>query len=147
MKLISVTANNRKEVEKLSVFPEQKGFIESVVECLQEADENDAWHPYGIYEDDELVGFTMFGLIEEKKYTRLWFDRLLIDRKYQGKGLAKKAILIILDRIKKEYPNTAIYLSAYEDNLRAIALYQAFGFVFTNELDTKGEKIMILKEN
>lgn len=42
------------------------------------------------------------------------------------------------------YPNTDIYLSVYEENQQAIALYQFFGFVFTGELDSKGEKIMRL---
>ena len=35
----SVNAENRREVEGLTVFSEQTGFIESVSECLREADE------------------------------------------------------------------------------------------------------------
>ena len=47
-----VNDENRKKVESLSLFSEQVGFIESVSECLQEADELDLWRPVGIYDGD-----------------------------------------------------------------------------------------------
>ena len=34
----AVNSRNRAEVEHLEVFAEQSGFIESVTQCLQEAD-------------------------------------------------------------------------------------------------------------
>lgn len=45
-----------------------------------------------------------------------------------------------------EYPNTDIYLSVYEENKTAVSLYKLFGFEFNGELDTKGEKVMVLKQ-
>ena len=51
----SVSDKNRKEVEGLTVFSEQAGFIESVSECLQEADELELWKPVGIYDKDILL--------------------------------------------------------------------------------------------
>ncbi len=89
----------------------------------------------------------MYGRIKEKKYTRLWFDRLLIDKKYQGRGYAKATIKLILKRIINEYPDESIYLSVYEENINAISLYEYYGFEFTGEIDTKGEKIMLYKGN
>ena len=41
----SVNAENRREVEGLTVFSEQTGFIESVSECLREADELHSFRP------------------------------------------------------------------------------------------------------
>ena len=40
-----------------------------------------------------------------------------------------------------------IYLSVYEENHVAISLYQSYGFKFNGELDTKGEKIMVLEKS
>ena len=57
----SVNAENRREVEGLTVFSEQAGFIESVSECLREADELELWRPVGIYDSDTLIGFAMYG--------------------------------------------------------------------------------------
>lgn len=98
-----------------------------------------------IYDNDTMIGFTMYGMILEPAYTRLWFDRLLIDKQHQGKGYAKPAVQLILQEIRSHYPNTDIYLSVYAENHPAIALYRSFGFEFTGELDTKGEEIMIIE--
>lgn len=56
-----VNSENRMEAENLSVFSEQSGFIESVGECLQEADNLNLWRPVCIYDGDILVGFAMYG--------------------------------------------------------------------------------------
>ena len=138
-----ITGENRDIAEALTVFPHQAGYIETVRECLKEADQLDAWRPICILDGDIPIGFAMYGRITEPANTRLWFDRFLIDRRYQGKGYAKPAIQLILKDMQVHYPNTDIYLSVYEENQQAIALYQSFGFVFTGELDSKGEKIML----
>lgn len=138
-----ITGENRDIAEALTVFPHQAGYIETVRECLKEADQLDAWRPICILDGDIPIGFAMYGRITEPANTRLWFDRFLIDRRYQGKGYAKPVIQLILKDMQVHYPNTDIYLSVYEENQQAIALYQSFGFVFTGELDSKGEKIML----
>ena len=56
-----VTPSNRTEIEKLEIFSEQSGFIESVSACLQEADALDLWRPVGIYDGSTLIGFAMYG--------------------------------------------------------------------------------------
>lgn len=142
MKLIPITQKNRKEAESLQVKPEQINYIESVVECMQEADEIADWHPVGLYVEDTIVGFAMYGNISETKYTRLWFDRLLIDWRYQSKGYGNQAFELVLKTILENYPGIPIYLSVYDDNVQAISMYKKHGFDYTGELDTKGEKIM-----
>ena len=39
LSLIPVTSKNRRAIEKLKVFPHQTEFIESVAECMKEADQ------------------------------------------------------------------------------------------------------------
>ena len=137
-----VNDENRKEVEGLTVFSEQVGFIESVSECLQEADEIELWRPVGIYDSDTLIGFAMYGYFPEPAPGQLWLDRLLIDKKYQGKGYGKQAVLSLLDILRTEYQSDTVYLSVYENNPHAIRLYQQIGFQFNGKYDTKGERIM-----
>ena len=57
LSLIPVTSKNRRAIEKLKVFPHQTGFIESVADCMKEADQLAAWHPMCIYDNDTLIGF------------------------------------------------------------------------------------------
>lgn len=137
-----VNDENRKEVEGLTVFSEQADFIESVNECLQEADELDLWRPVGIYDNDTLIGFAMYGYFPAPAQGQLWLDRLLIDKKYQGKGYGKQAVVSLLDRLHTEYQSNTVYLSVYENNPHAIRLYQQIGFRFNGEYDSKGEHIM-----
>ncbi len=137
-----VNQDNRKEIENLAVFSEQVEFIESVSECLQEADELELWRPVGIYDGDTLVGFAMYGYFPEPAPGQLWLDRLLIDKKYQGKGYGKLAMLALLGRLRTEYGSDKVFLSVYENNPHAIKLYQQIGFSFNGKYDTKGESIM-----
>lgn len=144
LSITPVTSKNRAAAENLRVAPNQTTFIETVAECMQEADQLSGWHPMCILADGQIVGFTMYGYFVENGRGRLWFDRLLIDQKYQGRGYGKHAIRVILGQMRQEFPGMDIFLSVYDDNPHAIALYEYFGFAFNGELDTKGEKIMIL---
>ena len=145
IRLVPVTAALRETAESLSVAEYQKDFIESVPQCMAEADEISDWEPILIYRGETPVGFAMYGLMRGEKSHRLWFDRLLIDERYQKLGYGRAAVEAILKRIQGEFPGRDIYLSAYEDNETAIKLYASFGFKFNGELDSNGEKIMLLK--
>ena len=141
-----ITPKNRAEAESLQVNESQIHFIESVKECMEEADQLELWHPVAILSDGKMVGFSMYGFyVEDDGSGRLWFDRLLVDRHYQGQGYGRQAIAVILPRMRQEYPSQDIYLSVYEPNKSAIALYESCGFRFNGELDTKGERIMVLR--
>ena len=139
----TVTSRNRAEVEPLEFCAEQSGFIESVTQCLQEADKLELWRPVGIYDRGMLIGFAMYGYFPEPAPGQVWLDRLLIDKKYQGKGYGKRVVLALLDRLRTEYSCDTIYLSVYETNSHAIHLYQQIGFHFNGEYDTNGEHVMV----
>lgn len=148
MEFKRITDQNRKLVMELQLLPGQIHFIESVTECLDEAAQISSWNPYAIYENNNLVGFTMYGNIKEDKWgERVWLDRLLIDKSYQGRGYGKKAVKLLSRKLFEEYPVDQIYLSVYSDNINAIHLYEKCGFHFNGETDSKGEKIMILKKD
>lgn len=144
LKIEKVSEENYKSILNLQVNEKQKGFIETVQECLDEASENSSWRPVGIYDENTLIGFSMYGLLHEKEYKgpRVWLDRIFIDKRYQGKGYGKASVEILLKRLYEEYGEPMIYLSVYDDNEVAIKLYEKLGFRFNGEIDTKGEKLM-----
>ena len=57
--------------------------------------------PLGIYNDDIPVGFIMYG-IEPRDNNEYWIDRFIIDEKYQKNGFGKKALEIIIEKIKQD---------------------------------------------
>ena len=50
IRLEPVTVASRAAVERLETAPGQEGFVESVAECLAEADRRRCWRPVGVYD-------------------------------------------------------------------------------------------------
>ncbi|UJF15911.1 GNAT family N-acetyltransferase [Jeotgalibaca sp. MA1X17-3] len=130
---------NESTVRNIRIKPGQEKYIESVDECLAEAKEIQEFHPVAICSEEDIVGFAMYGSFGPDKDT--WIDRIMIDEKFQGKGLGRKAMLNLIDIVQKEYDINEIYLSIIEGNEAAQHLYNSIGFVFTNEKDPNGELI------
>ncbi|MEG2717902.1 MAG: GNAT family N-acetyltransferase [Clostridia bacterium] len=142
--LIPITDSNRDEILSLHIADAQEGFVESVAQCLSEADKLDLWRPTGIYDGSVPVGFAMYGLFQnESSEGKLWLDRFLIDEHYQKHGYGKAALAALIARIHSEYRSTRIYLSVVVGNNVAAELYQHCGFRFNGEHDINGEDVMI----
>lgn len=141
LRLLPITAENRAEVCRLAVTPAQRGQIETVSDCLSEADICPFWRAVGIYDGNRPVGFAMYGYWPTEG--RLWFDRFLIDGRAQGRGYGKQALPLLLRRLEAEYRTDTIYLSVTDPEIPAVGLYRQNGFVFTGELDPAGEHIMV----
>lgn len=137
-----VTWDTLKDVCMLSVKDDQFSFIESNAYSIAESKFNDEWNTVGIYIDDILVGFSMYGYISSEK--RVWLDRFMIDGRFQGMGYGRKAIKELINKIFKEFKCDEIYLSIFDDNLNALKLYLSLGFKANGELDYGGENIMVL---
>lgn len=70
-------------------------------------------------------------------------DRLLIDRRYQGKGYGRLAVEGLLSNLWREYGKKKVYLSAFAENQQAIELYRSLGFRFNGQHDIHGEDVMV----
>lgn len=137
-----INKENWKEAVDLSVKDEQSDFIESNALSIAESKYVENWIVKGIYLEEELIGFTMYGYFDDDK--RVWLDRFMIDYKFQGKGYGKKGLLKLIEHIANEFKVKKIYLSIFENNKGALRLYEKIGFKFTGELDYGGEKVMEL---
>ena len=143
LEIHDVTATNYRDILQLKVAQSQKDYIETPYECLEDSVEWKQFKPVGLYENKELVGFAMYGFFREEGASgRLWIDRLLIDERYQGRGLGKKFMTKLIERVSEEYGHQPIFLSVYPENTNAVRLYKQLGFVFTEERDSNGEHIM-----
>ncbi|MGL5245186.1 MAG: GNAT family N-acetyltransferase [Sarcina sp.] len=140
-----IDKNNYKEVVHLKVFKEQESFIETVKQCLKEAEIYSIWRAIGIYDEEKPVGFAMYGLfLDEGENGRVWLDRFLISKEEQNKGYGKSAVKLLINHLYSEYGYNEIYLSVYENNKKAINLYKGLGFRFNGEIDINGEKVMVI---
>ena len=154
LRLEKINGKNVWDILKLSVNDDQREFVASnevsIIEAYTNVTNNGYAFPFGIYEDDTLVGFVMIGYdkddywddapqIADNNYN-LW--RLMIDKRYQQKGYGRKAIELALEFIKTFPCGRAEYcwLSYETDNKVAKDLYESFGFEENGEMD--GEEII-----
>lgn len=139
-----VNETNEQEVRKVSLKPNQTAFIESVDECLAEAQEYPSWQPVAIYSDESVFGFAMYGSFGPNRHT--WIDRIIIDQKYQGQGLGRKAMEGLIEMVSEEYDVDVLYLSIVEENEVAYKLYTSLGFEYMeDEEEPNGELIFKIK--
>ena len=138
-----VTELNKKDLLVLRVSEDQRHFIETVEECLADAEQWKEFRPVGLYVDGIAVGFAMYGYLGDGKGGgNLWIDRMLIDEKYQGNGFGSRFVVLLMQRVLSEYGDQPIFLSVYPENTAAIHLYEKLGFVLLDEYDSQGEQIM-----
>lgn len=147
MKLDDITKENWEKVIFLTTNADNRHtlgeeFVASNAYSILESFYEGQWIIKSIVHEGELIGFTMYGLCEERNFYELC--RLMIDRKYQGKGYGTQALSLIAEEMKKQFGCNEIYLSTDPENARGKHIYEKFGFVNTGEV-WDDEELYVLK--
>lgn len=143
--LRKITFENFEECINLEPKEEQKSFVAPNIRSLGEAyvalDTNDCIPmPYAIYSGDVMVGFIMMTFNETNEINKentYWICRLMIDKRYQGKGYGKNAVIKALELVKT-FPYgqaSLVYLSYEPENVGAKRLYASLGFEETGDIE------------
>ncbi len=140
--LKQVTKENWYECNSLEVYKEQEGIVAPNYNSIIISLLYDNWHSKCIYEDDVLIGFLLYGIEEDTGKPMLL--RYMVDKKFQGKGLGKKALLKLLDLIKIEYGNIKFYTTVSPKNVSAEKLYESVGFEKNGEI-MWDENVMVIQ--
>lgn len=141
MELRRIDEHNVWPLVRLAVRPDQAGFVATNAESLIEAYVTTAAGrpalPFGLYEGEEPVGFVMLGYGASGDPDEpacacgsycLW--RLMIDARFQGRGLGRAALdaVLALLRTRPCGPADTVWLSYEPENAAARALYHRAGF-------------------
>lgn len=140
--LKQVTKENWYECNSLEVYKEQEGIVAPNYNSIIISLLYDNWHSKCIYEDNVLIGFLLYGIEEDTGKPMLL--RYMVDKKFQGKGLGKKALLKLLDLIKIEYGNIKFYTTVSPKNVSAEKLYESVGFEKNGEI-MWDENVMVIQ--
>lgn len=144
MKLIfkEVNKENWEKCVGLKVSKEQEEYVAPNWYSILEAKFEKELYPLCIYDGEAMVGFIMYGL--ESETERMEMCRLMIDKKFQGKGYGRTAVLKLLDLIREKYGEIKFYTSFEPENLVAGKLYESLGFKKTGEIMWE-EEVMVIQ--
>jgi diamine N-acetyltransferase len=133
---------NYRDILKLSVNANQKGFVATnAISIAQAYFHKKAWFR-GVYAGEEAVGFAMLEIDTKKPEYYLW--RFMIDERFQNKGYGYQAMKLLIEQVKN-LPQANEFLLSYvpgEGNPKEF--YEKLGFEETGEIED-GELIMSLK--
>lgn len=135
-----VTKETLREILRLKVAPEQERFVApnavSIAEAYFEPDV--AWLR-AIYSGETPVGFVMLRDEESKAQYYLW--RFLIDARYQGQGVGRRAIELLIEHVRTRPGATVLLTSCVPGDGSPGPFYEKLGFVYTGTED-EGELVM-----
>ena len=92
-----------------------------------------AWNCRLILSEGNAVGFAFFGWEEGDSAPLLC--RYMIDTDCQGRGYGAQALPLVLEEMYRLYGRREIRITVEPENIRAIRLYERFGFRPTGEFD------------
>ncbi|SEO08052.1 diamine N-acetyltransferase [Amphibacillus marinus] len=143
--LKEIDHSNYKECANLTVSEAQENFVAANWYSLLEAKYEPNRLPFGIYDNEELVGFLMFSYHPADEYydkDSWWIERFMLDQKQQRKGYGTKALKVAINDFKQTNPDKELRISAEPANDIAITLYEKQGFTKTGEY--VGDEVVLL---
>lgn len=154
VRLEKISGKNVWDALRLFVKEDQREFVASndvsIIEAYTAITANGYAFPFGIYDDEQMVGFLMIGFDKDDYWDdapdiangnyNLW--RLMIDQKYQQRGYGRKTVELAIEFVRTFPCGKADYcwLSYEPENEVAKELYASFGFAETGEKD--GEELI-----
>ena len=128
-------------VTELAVLPEQKPFVHSAEQMIEDVKEEAELHArlFEILADEHPVGLVYYADLPELNVYNLC--QFFIDKRYQGRGYGKAALLLVLERMREEGRYKRVSVTYHEGNDVALKLYENVGFVHTGA-EFEGDKDM-----
>ncbi|MEA2513624.1 MAG: diamine N-acetyltransferase [Thermomicrobiales bacterium] len=124
-----ITKDNWEAAAGLRVREDQADFVAPNAWSIAESKFYDALQPMAIYDDETMIGFLMYGLDPEDG--QYWLYRLMIDQRYQRRGLGRAALARLIDLLRRTPGCGGVNVGYDPANTGAEQLYLSLGFVKT----------------
>ncbi|CDA77920.1 GNAT family N-acetyltransferase [Negativibacillus massiliensis] len=134
--LRKITEENFIDAFNLKLAPGQERFVSHPIRSLAQAYVyREQCQPFGIYEDDTMVGYVMVIYDYDIPEYDIW--HMMIDESKQRRGYGGAALDQVLDYIKvKPFGSSnRVTLTCNRDNIQALNLYKSRGFTETGTVD------------
>ena len=134
--LRKITEENFIDEFHLKIASGQERFVSHPIRSLAQAYVyREQCQPFGIYEDETMVGYVMVIYDYDIPEYDIW--HMMIDESYQKRGYGSAALDRVLDYIKSKPfgSSNRVTLTCNRENIRALNLYQSKGFTETGAAD------------
>lgn len=129
VKLKDVTAKNWRAVARLELAPDQKDLVADNLYSIAESKFDPDARPRAVYAGGQPVGFLMYDVSDAGRKREATIYRFMIDRRHQGKGYGRTALVLALDEIKATPKIRKVSISYMPSNKVAKAFYASLGFI------------------
>lgn len=139
-----ITEDNFLDAFHLKLRKDQEEFVSHPIRSLAQAYVyRNQCQPFGIYQDEEMVGYVMVIYDYDVPEYDIW--HMMIDRAQQGKGYGKEALKRVLEYIatKPFGESNRVALTCNKQNIPGLTLYQSLGFEATGNVD--GDEIELAR--
>jgi diamine N-acetyltransferase len=140
VKLNEVTAKNWQAVADLVLDADQEKLVASNLYSIAESHFDPDARPRAVQAGKRVVGFLMYDVDRSGKAPRVSIYRFMIDRKHQGKGYGRAALLEALKEIRAIPGIKKVSIRYMPENPLAQRFYSRFGFVEVGR-DSDGEVV------
>ena len=136
VELKPITEDNFIDAFNLKLAEGQEKFVSHPIRSLAQAYVyRTQCQPFGIYNDDVMVGYVMVIYDYDIPEYDVW--HMMIDESQQGRGYGSAALDKVLEYIKTKPFGSSdrVTLTCNKDNIRALGLYKSKGFSETGAED------------
>ena len=131
-----ITEDNFLEAFRLKLRKDQEKFVSHPIRSLAQAYVyRNQCQPFGIYQDEEMVGYVMVIYDYDVPEYDIW--HMMIDEARQGRGYGKEALKRVLEYIgtKPFGESNRVVLTCNQQNIPGLRLYRSLGFQETGNVD------------
>ena len=143
--LKNITEDNFVDAFNLKLAAGQEMFVSHPIRSLAQAYVyRDQCQPFGVYADDEMVGYVMVIYDYDIPEYDIW--HMMIDEAEQGKGYGRAALELVIDYIKTKPFGSSdrVALTCNKDNAKALKLYHDMGFLETGAEDEEEIELFMM---
>ncbi|WP_201715820.1 GNAT family N-acetyltransferase [Rossellomorea arthrocnemi] len=141
--IAELNEENWYECCQLELSLEQQEFIEPNAISIAQSKFEPTLKPFAIYFEDKVVGFLMYNSVPEE-LDGYWVYRIMVDKRYQGKGIGKAATEQMITQMVKTLDINRIVVGYHPENHGAHYLYASLGFV--DHGNRFGKEMAVVKE-
>ena len=131
-----ITEVNFLDAFHLKLRKDQEEFVSHPIRSLAQAYVyRNQCQPFGIYQDEEMVGYVMVIYDYDVPEYDIW--HMMIDEARQGRGYGKEALKRVLEYIgtKPFGESNRVVLTCNQQNIPGLRLYRSLGFQETGNVD------------